>query len=209
MSMARSRGAALLAGLCLGCATARPNTGSEMDIGDVPPGVSVSARLQYYDVNAATLADIRQAIRRSGPQNDGRTWGAVTTWNFVWTYQAERMGATGCEVRQAQVKVTLLTTFPRWNATAEPDSSLVDWWRQYSAGLVEHERGHVVLAVQGGGAIVQALRGLLVFCDKLRDQTNAIANRLLVDIRADQLAYDRETRHGGTQIQQAQRLREP
>src|SRR6185503_10890336 len=137
--MGRSLVAAAI--LAAGCASAHPNTGSEMDIGDLPPGVSVSARLQYYDVNAATLAGIRQTINATGPRNDGRSWGAVTTWNFVWTYQAERMGATGCEVRQAQVKVTLLTTFPRWNPTAEPDSSLVEWWQQYTAGLSEHERG--------------------------------------------------------------------
>jgi predicted secreted Zn-dependent protease len=203
---------ALLAIALFGCARKpAPSTVAPdmMEVEDVAPGVTVSAKLEYYDVSAATLNGIRQAMFQAGPRSDGRTWGAVTTWNYVWTYQVERMGATGCEVRQAQVKVTMLTTFPRWNPTATPDSALLEWWEQYRAGLAEHERGHAVRAAQGGAEIVKALKGVLAFCDVMRNQTTAAANRILGDIKAQQAEYDRVTQHGGTQIQQARRLREP
>src|ERR687887_172764 len=58
-----------------------------LEVGPVPAGVSVDARLQYYDISAASIAEIQRAMLRDGVRLDGRTWGAATNWNIRWTYQ--------------------------------------------------------------------------------------------------------------------------
>ena len=69
----RMRGApafAAIAVIVLGCATT-----PHLEVGPVPPGVVVDSRLQYYDVSAASLAEIRQAMRQGGPRSDAQRRG--------------------------------------------------------------------------------------------------------------------------------------
>jgi predicted secreted Zn-dependent protease len=176
----------------------------------VPAGVTVDARLQYYDISAASLADIQRAMLRDGVRVDGRTWSAVTNWNVRWTYQYASRAPGTCEINHVRVNVRAVVTFPRWNPTVNPDSSLLAWWQQFNRGLAEHERGHALLAVEAGNEIVRALEGLSGgACDALGIRANEIGQRYVSATRFKQEQYDRETRHGATQIRQARQLSEP
>jgi predicted secreted Zn-dependent protease len=187
-----------------GCA-AQPR----LDVGLASPGVTVDAKIQYYDVNAATMAEMQRAMLRDGVRIEGRTWSAVTNWNVRWTYQYASLGPL-CEITHVRVNVRAVVTLPRWNPTANPDSSLLAWWEQFNRGLAEHERGHALLAVAAGKDIVQALEGLTGGpCDVLGARANDLGNRFVSSTKSKQEQYDRETRHGATQIRQAGRLAEP
>lgn len=197
--------ALLFALLGLGCTTT-----PRLAVGPTPAGVSVDARLQYYDISAASLAEIRRAIAREGVRVDGRTWSAATHWRVNWRYQYDTRGVGGCELRQVRVNVRAIVTFPRWNPTAHPDSALLAWWEQFNRGLAEHERGHALLAVKVGGEIARALEGLRGgACDALGLRANEIGRRHVAETISKQELYDRETSHGALQIRQAGRLREP
>jgi predicted secreted Zn-dependent protease len=188
----------------LGCYATPP-----LELGPKPAGVSVEARLEYYDVNAATLAEIRRAMQQSGPRVQGRAWSAVTMWRYHWSYQYDSRG-TLCALRNVRVRMVTTIQFPRWNPTAEPDSALVEWWHQMNAGLAEHERGHAQLAMKTAGEIVQALDGMMGGrCPALGEQANAAGRRIVDAGNRRQSEYDATTRHGATQIQQARRLRDP
>jgi predicted secreted Zn-dependent protease len=184
---------------------------ARLAVGPVPAGVTVDARLQYYDISAASLAEIRQGMAREGPRaSDGRVHSAVTRWHVSWKYQYQNPGVGGCELRQVHVRVSAIVTFPRWNPTAYPDSDLVAWWEQFNRGLAEHERGHALIAVDAGRQIVSALEGLSGGqCDALGIRANNIGSRLVSETIAKQDRYDLESRHGINQIRQAGRLREP
>src|SRR5213596_3733587 len=119
---------------------------AHLDVGVVPLNVSVESRIEYYDVTAANLAELRRGLREQGPRWEGRRWDAVTQAQYRWTYQL-RSGGTGCRLSDARVYVRTIVTFPRWNASAAPDSATLAWWEQFNAGLVEHERGHALIAV--------------------------------------------------------------
>ena len=188
----------------LGCYETPP-----LDLGPKPSGVTVDARLQYYDVSAATLAEMRRAIAQSGPRTQGRVWTAVTSWQFRWTYDYDARG-TMCALRNVRVRMQTVIQFPRWSPTAEPDSSLIEWWHQMNAGLAEHERGHAKLAMETAGEIVRQLDGMMGGqCPALGERAN-VAGRRVVDLgNLRQREYDASTRHGATQIQQARRLRDP
>lgn len=201
------RGVALAVGVCFVAGCAAP---ARLAVGPVPAGVSVDARLQYYDISAASLTEIRQGIARQGPRLNGRTHSAVTHWRVNWKYQYHSRGVGGCELRDVRVHVSALVDFPRWNPTAHPDSALLAWWEQFNSGLAEHERGHAVIALEGGRRIARAFQGLSGgTCDALGLRANEIGRRHLNETIALQQKYDSESRHGQAQILQAMRLREP
>jgi len=190
--------------LLAACASNKP----ALDLGPVPPGVSVDARIQYYDISAATLNELRAAMRTQGPKWEGRSWQAVTTSDIRWTYRINRLSAE-CEIRDARVQMRTVVVFPRWTPSAEPDSSMLEWWRQLNAGLVEHEKGHALISLRTAGEIVHDLDTVMHVCGDIGTVANERAQRLLQLSRAKQSAYDVTTRHGALQIQQAGRLQEP
>lgn len=205
MGQALSRGTRFLpVALALGCSSSPP-----LDVGPRPVGVIVETELTYYDITAASLEEIRRGIRDEGPRSQGRRWGAVTKWELRYTYQTSRAGANSCELQRPRVRVRTTVMFPRWNPSAEPDSLLLEWWRQYNAGLAEHERGHARLAVQSAGEIVQALEGIHSSCVALETQAKDVFQRQMRSLNEKQAEYDRTTAHGATQIQAARRLHEP
>lgn len=180
-----------------------------LNVGPVPPGVYVDARIHFYDVTAATLFELRRGMAQLGPRWEGRTWSATAHSEFRWTYDYDRVGIT-CSLRRVRVQVRTVVTFPRWNPSADPDSATVEWWYQLNAGLMEHERGHALLSVNTAGEIVRALE--LVShpqCDAAGQLANATGQRIITVERRHQVDYDRTTRHGATQIEQAGRLRAP
>jgi predicted secreted Zn-dependent protease len=179
-----------------------------VDLGPMPAGVTAETQISYYDISAASLAEINQAIRASGPRSQGRSWGSVTTWHLSWQYRSERIGLE-CEAHRVQVRVRTSISFPRWNPTAQPDSAMLAFWHQYNAGLAEHERGHALLAVRSAGEIARALEGTLAPCPQLNARLNDTFSRMMVALNKQQAAYDVTTRHGATQIQQARQLQEP
>jgi predicted secreted Zn-dependent protease len=200
----RSPAGALCAILAAACYRA-----PTVDVGPIPAGVTVDAKLRYYAISAASVAEINRAIGRLGPRDRGRTWGATTTWRLDWTYQTARAGLAGCEARRALVHVRTETIFPRWTPTTEPDSALLVWWQQFSAGLAEHERGHAVLAVQAAGVLANEIDGQQAICGQLGGQVNAIAQKRILAVTREQEMYDFTTRHGATQIRAARQLQEP
>jgi predicted secreted Zn-dependent protease len=195
---------ALIPGLLLGaCASSV----GRLQLGTMPAGVTMDARVHYYDVSAASLAELRRGMSSLGPRVQGRAFQAAAQTTFRWTYQYHRQGLS-CELRRVRVQLRSTITFPRWNPTAEPDSSLLEWWHELNAGLMEHERGHVMISVETAKTIVKELEGLSgLSCEALGTRANVEGQRLLRSSQQSQDEYDRSTRHGATQIERARRLR--
>ena len=180
---------------------------SMLQLGSMPPGVTMDARVHYYDVSAASLNELRRGMATLGPRVQGRSFQAAAQTNVRWTFQYANQGLS-CELRRVRVQLRSTITFPRWNPTAEPDSSLLEWWHQLNAGLMEHERGHVLISVETARSIIRELEGMSgAGCESVGTRANAAGQRLLMRSRQSQEEYDRTTRHGATQIERATRLR--
>ena len=181
-----------------------------IDVGPVPKGVVVEARVQYYDVSAASLAELRRDMVRLGPRWQGRPYQAVTQSRFRWDYQPTQHESRLCTPGKVKVTVMTVVVFPRWSPTAEPDSATLEWWQQLNAGLMEHERGHANLSVRTAGDIVRSLEGMPpVACDALPSRVTEAGNQWLLADRRLQARYDADTRHGATQIERVMRLHSP
>ena len=179
-----------------------------LDLGVIPSGVSVDAKVQYYDFSAASLGEMRAAMRQLGPTWEGTRWPAVTTSDLRWTFQVERL-AGRCAIHGAHVQMRTTIVFPRWTPSVEPDSALMEWWRQMNRGLTEHEKGHALISLKTAGTIVHDLDALSRDCAEIATEANHVARQLMDSSRKEQQVYDASTRHGATQIQQAGRLRDP
>ena len=183
---------------------------SRIDLGPVPAGVVVEAQLQYYDVSAASLSELRRMMAQLGPRWEGRSYQAVTESRFQWAFLTDHTGPQLCEPSRVRVTVATTMTFPRWNPSAEPDSATLEWWHQLNAGLMEHERGHAQLSVKTAGSIARTLEDMsAVPCDELRLRVSNAGQKHIELERREQIEYDRVTRHGATQIERASRLRSP
>jgi predicted secreted Zn-dependent protease len=191
--MAR-RGATLSCGLAVAaaCATAPP-----VDVGEVPPDVDVVMSTRYYPVSSATVNELREEMRTTGPAADGRKWAGATQARTRWTFSHLRRGMV-CRLFDVRVIVTAEMRLPRWQPEAPPDSATQAWWNDFSARLLEHERGHVRIAVDGAREIAETLRPLegSVSCDALTMRANGAAQMILVHARERQAEYDRVTGHG-------------
>jgi predicted secreted Zn-dependent protease len=203
-----SRRAALVVAV-LGSILACTSRAPELDLGPSPMGVSVQATVAYYDIPAATLGELRRAMVTIGPTAGGRRWAATTSSRLSWRYHT-RVRNVGCEVSDVTVRVSTNITFPRWTPQGEPDSTLTAWWDAFRAGLAEHERGHAQLSVKAASDIRSAIDGMSGgTCTALGIRINDTARRISLAMQERQAEYDAATRHGGTQIEKARRLREP
>jgi predicted secreted Zn-dependent protease len=189
------RGATLSCGLAIAaaCATTPP-----VDVGQLPPDVDVVLSTRFYAVSAATVKELREEMRPVGPSADGRKWAGATQARTRWTFGHLRRGMV-CMLHNVRVVVTAEIRLPRWQPVAPPDSATQAWWNDFSARLLEHERGHVRIAVDGAREIAEALRPLegSVSCDGLTMRANGEAQLILVRTRERQAEYDRITGHGG------------
>ena len=191
--------------LAVGCAGP-----SHIDLGPVPKGVVVDARVQYYDLSAATLAELRRDMARLGPRWNGRAYQAVTASRFRWEFVTTRNSSQFCAAENVKVTMTTVVVFPRWNPTAEPDSATLEWWQQLNTGLMEHERGHASLSLRTAGDIARSIEDIPpTSCDLLERRVTELGRERILNEWAQQAQYDQDTRHGATQIERVIRLRSP
>jgi predicted secreted Zn-dependent protease len=205
-----SRALALSAcGLLTGCAGAGGAAASLPALGATPPGVRLTTHVVEYPVTAASIAGLRREMHRTGPEAEGRRYAGVTHWQVRWTYQYDRQGIR-CALRDVRAHVDARVELPRWDAAGASDGAVVAWWEAFRTRLITHEQGHVRLAVEAGGAVVEALRPLSGgACDALGARANGIGQDLLVRASARQAAYDRDTRHGALPPAPGALLRQP
>lgn len=184
-----------IAAMMLACSS-RGATSKLPPLGPVPNGVRVSTHVIEYPVVSATVDELRREMVRNGPTAEGVRYPGATQWNISWSYQYDRQGAR-CGLRDVRAVVNARVDVPLWKPSAAPDSAVAQWWTGFQARLLDHEQGHVRLAAQAAGGIVDAIRPLNGgACDALGARANAVGQELLAKARESQAAYDRDTRHG-------------
>ena len=163
----------------------------------VPPGVRLSSRIDFYDIPGSTVNALRADITRSGPRIDDRSWAGSTSWDARWSWEYDRRGISGCSVRRVKVDLNAVMLLPRWAPEESFDRNVLSWWTEFSAGLAEHERGHVLIALDGARDIVRAIESMsAASCEQLGNNANAAAGQVLERVRRRQAEFDLVTGHG-------------
>jgi predicted secreted Zn-dependent protease len=156
----------------------------------------------YYPIAGSTADELRSQMLERGPveQLEGRRYDAKTQWTVNWSYQYKKSGDQ-CAI--GSVKGNIATTFilPKWQPPAQAPRSLVAEWRQYSAALQIHENGHKNHGIAAGKDILHALSSLPSYsnCHDLDQAVQATTQKIIKTYNQQDIAYDRQTRHGSTQ----------
>lgn len=154
------------------------------------PGV----KFEYYDIEGRTSAEIYASMRARAPSgaNDG---GGVarTTWNLKVGWREVRRGKT-CEVSDPLSSLSITVHLPRLINPSEATAEGLAFWRASIAGLEIHEAGHARIAWDHRHDFNRA--ALNASCNSVRKVAEATQAR----IDAIQQAYDRDTKHGITQM---------
>jgi predicted secreted Zn-dependent protease len=181
------------------CASNPVNTAILRHVGRQPSGVRLVLSTTDYEVTSGTIAELRQEIQRVGPELGKRRFAGVTKWNFRWRYNYDRAGV-GCRLHRVTVDVDAVVEMPRWVAPASADTATVTYWNGFRDRLLEHEAGHVRLAVESGREIADALRALnAISCESMAFQISTLTREAILRGNSRQTAYDRESRHGALQ----------
>ena len=155
---------------------------------------------RYYPLTTAEIQQLRAETPNVGPFASGMRWAGATQPRTRWTFGHLRRGMT-CMVHDLRVTVSAEVRMPRWEPATPPDSATLAWWSDFQAKLLEHEKGHVRIAIDGAREIAETLRPLegSVSCETLAMRANGAAQLIVVKERERQAEYDRLTGHGAQQ----------
>jgi predicted secreted Zn-dependent protease len=168
-----------------------------VDVPRVAPGVLLTTRIDFYDIPGTTVSALRADIMHSGPRLDDRSWAGSTTWHARWSWQYDRRGISGCGMRRVRVDLNTVTLLPRWTPSETFDRNVLSWWTQFSANLAEHERGHVLIAVDGARDIVRVIESTSgATCDQVANNANTAAQLVVERVNQRQAEFDLATGHG-------------
>lgn len=162
---------------------------------------TVKVDTHYYDIRGASAAELRQQMSRLGPPDrDGRRYDAYTKWYVAWRFTYHEDGKS-CRIERVTTSADVTYTLPRWKVPRAAAPELTAHWDRYLAALQTHEDGHRDFGVRGAHEVEQQIRALPAHgsCRELEAAANAAGHRVLDKYRAQELAYDRDTRHGATQ----------
>lgn len=188
MSIARPELLALIGAFALAGATAQAETSEPV--------------IETYDIVGSTEAELREQMLTAGPvdKTESKHFDATTTWRVTWAYRWERTGE-GCRIFSVDTKLKSRIILPAWPGAASADPALRAKWEAFRSALLAHEKGHVAFGERARAEAERTIQALPKYaaCEDLDKAAMAAGNAAVAKAKADELAYDRATRHGETQ----------
>lgn len=99
-------------------------------------------QIDHYTVSGTTADEIREQIRKRGPNNGGTSDAAARAW-YTYDWLATSGGTRGCK---ATVKIITRIRFPRHANPAHLSPAMRAEWTRFTRDLEHHEVGHIELA---------------------------------------------------------------
>ncbi len=159
---------------------ALPDTQDQQAPLGIDTQVSLTEQTTYYTFEAATLADIQQALYTLGPQLDetGEHSIAMTAYRLSVEWQPYET-ALACRATHMVVKLQVTYTYPQWVPARYPNRLLYDEWYRFMQHVQAHERQHGAIAL----SCAHALAGLL---DEMEPQPTCAAVQNMLNTLIDQ-----------------------
>lgn len=148
-------------------------------------------KFDYYDIEGRTAAEIYASMRARAPRKGDGV--AVTSWRLHAGWGEIRRGSR-CEIENPATSLSIVVLLPRLITTEGVTDEGLAFWQSALRGLEIHEAGHARIAYDHRGDFAAAARK--ANCGSIK----AVAARTQARIEKIQEDYDRETRHGMTQM---------
>ncbi|MCJ2181834.1 DUF922 domain-containing Zn-dependent protease [Novosphingobium sp. 1949] len=149
--------------------------------------------LSPYTVQGRTATQVRHSIDAAKPTDpsDGHRYDGATQARFAYTWHESDHGE--CFARASDITFYATIRIPSLDEDGAPQD-LRQRFARYRASLLDHEKGHVLLAWKRRGDVLKAIN------TSPCDQIPAAVQAVFRSIEAENRAYDRETNHGATTI---------
>lgn len=137
-------------------------------------------RIDYYTVSGTTARELREALRRLGPNNGGTDHASARAY-YTYRWEASTAGPKPCN---ATLSITTSIRFPRHANPAAMSPALRAEWTRFLRELEHHEVGHIELAYAAIPKIKAAIESGPC------SGAEARANRVDAEFRRKQEAFD-------------------
>jgi predicted secreted Zn-dependent protease len=170
-----------------------------------PPAPEVQVEetvIRTYEVSGASVRELNNAMRRTAPvsQADGeRVWGHCE-WRLNWDFTYSSEGGK-CRMDKFSVKISAIIDFPKWTDRNSASESLQRNWDEFSRTLRVHEDGHKENGVRAANDLANRMRALPLEkdCGALKQKIKMLGERITLEYRYIDEAFDRATEHGASQ----------
>jgi predicted secreted Zn-dependent protease len=159
-------------------------------------GVDATLRYDTYRVFGESVGELTRSLRLNGIHVRGDLAYAVTNSRFEDFYRpAPRQ--SGC-VLVPDVRVSLVITFPEWEAPDGVDRYLSNQWNQFMWDLDWHERHHAALWIKGANRMAAIINETPSgpSCDRLGASAKARLSRVFSEYERRQRQFDRDVGAG-------------
>ncbi|GDY28074.1 hypothetical protein AHAT_39640 [Agarivorans sp. Toyoura001] len=157
---------------------------------------SVQSRIEYYDVSAHDLNQLRSQIQAQGPKKRGNRYSIAAEYHLSWTPKVQ-IRNDRCEALQPDLQLSADLVMPRWISQSKADFAVQQSWISYIAAAQQYHQKITLLIEQSVDRFVQQTRGLnAAECDKLEALINAKGRAALASAQQKVRTYQRQTRYG-------------
>jgi predicted secreted Zn-dependent protease len=122
---------------------------------------------------------------------------ALTESKMCLSWQLNYDAAT-CHVVAVRLQHRVRITLPKWQRPKDAPPAFVEWDRQTSAKLAQHEEGHYLIATAVARTLYE--RALTITtaptCDELDKQFDALLKATQAEVLRKQEEFDAVTKHG-------------
>ena len=166
--------------LALACATpARAN-------------VQIEEATSNYDLRGLTVNEIHEDIMSSAPREEGNIIDAEIKESVTITLRFNTTNGI-CRVASDQVKLEIVSAFPRWADQERATREVRKAWESYSNALRAHEDGHRAIAVKAAHAVDSLIHAEqeASTCESLKDKITKAADEIIAISTGEQEGFDK------------------
>lgn len=161
-------------------------------------GPVIDVRWSFYDVEGATIPEIRRELYAKSPiQAGGETRAARTDWTVSWDVEPTE-SETGCHPGEIAVTVEISNLLPRLVSRDSLPPESVDELDTYYAALLRHGLRHQRFALEAARQVEAVLSGLgeRETCEALTEDAAMIVGDIIRSARRREQQFDETTRYG-------------
>ncbi len=159
---------------------------------------SMQSRIEYYDVSAHNLGQLRQQLLAQGPQKQGNRYSIAAQYRLNWTPKVQ-VRNNRCEALAPELQLSADLLMPRWISQSKADFSVQQSWLSYIAAAQQYHQNIAHLIEQSAERFIQQTSGLSAKeCRRLEALINAKGRAALASAQQKVRTYQRQTAYGQT-----------
>ena len=154
--------------------------------------VQIEEATSNYELRGLTVKEIHEDIMSNAPREEGNIVDAEIKESVTFTLGFKIVDGT-CRVASNQVKLEIVSAFPRWADQERATHEVRRAWESYSNALRGHEDGHRAIAVNAANAVDTLIHAeqSASTCESLKDKITKAADEIIAISTDEQESFDK------------------